>query len=84
MMAILNNKRDLREWAETRLGEPLASSPNASLWRCPVCPPEVHSLLLVAADQHRCMGRRMCDGGINDWMNEEDLNARPIAVGETA
>ncbi len=83
-MMALNHKHDLRERAEKRLGKPLASSPNASLWRCPVCPPGTHSLLLVATDQHRCMGRRVCDGGINDWMNEEDLEAGTVAVGETA
>lgn len=84
MMSILNHKIDLRERVEKRLGKPLASSLNASLWRCPVCPPEAHSLLLVSADQHRCMGRRVCDGGINDWMNVEYPDAEPIAIGGTA
>ena len=84
MQMIPTLKVDLRERAEQRLGKPLASSPNASLWRCPVCPPEAHALLLVAADQHRCMGRRACDGGINEWMKAEDLEVEPVAVGEVA
>ncbi|MBK9748819.1 MAG: hypothetical protein IPO91_18855 [Chloroflexi bacterium] len=84
MQMIPTLKVDLRERAEKRLGKPLASSPNASLWRCPVCPPEAHSLLLVAADQHRCMGRRACDGGINEWMNAEDPEVEVTAIGEVA
>jgi len=82
-MMDLNQKHDLRERVEKRLGKPLASSRNASLWRCPVCPPEAHSLLLVAVDQHRCLGCRVCDGGITNWMIENDLKAEPITVGES-
>lgn len=83
MTSILYPRTDLREQAKKRLGKPLASSLNMSLWRCPICPPEAHALLLVSADQHRCMGRRVCDGGINDWMNEEYPEDEPLAAGET-
>ena len=84
MQMIPTLKVDLRERAEKRLGKPLASSLNASLWRCPVCPPEAHSLLLVTADQHRCMGRRACDGGINKWMNAEAPVVEAAPIGEVA
>ena len=68
---------DLRELVEQHIGKPLASSVNASLWRCPACPPEAHSLLMVSADQFRCLGRYACDGGASEWMRDI---AEPTAV----
>lgn len=76
---------DLREMVEKHLGKPLAASTNAALWRCPVCPPERHSLLLVSANQHKCLGRCVCDGGASEWMrSEEQLTDELIMLEETA
>ena len=61
---------DLRVLVQERLGKPLAASANASLWRCPVCPPASHSLLMVSADQFRCLGRCPGDGGVSEWIRE--------------
>ncbi len=60
---------DLREIVEAHLGKPLAASVQASLWRCPVCAPDTHSLLMVSADEYRCLGRFVCDGGMSERMN---------------
>lgn len=69
-------RSDLRELVEQHLGNPLASSANASLWRCPACPPEAHSLLMVSCHEFRCLGRYPCDGGASEWMHGI---AEPIA-----
>jgi hypothetical protein len=59
---------DLRELAEQHLGKPLAASTRASLWRCPVCPPERHALLMVSADEYKCLSGYSCDGGAAEWI----------------
>lgn len=86
MTHLVTSKTDLRELAEQHLGKPLAASANAALWRCPVCPLEAHSLLLVAADQYRCMGRYLCDGGVSEWVQNIETTAgeSTSVVGETA
>ncbi|HMN13527.1 MAG: hypothetical protein IAE80_09570 [Anaerolinea sp.] len=74
---------DLRELVEQRLGKPLAASAHAGLWRCPVCPPEAHSLLLVSADQFRCLGRYPCDGGVSQWMQSINVStAETVGLGD--
>jgi hypothetical protein len=47
---------DLRERVRRQLGQPLAASRIAALWRCPLCPPETCALLHVTADTLRCLG----------------------------
>ena len=76
---------DLRELVEKHLGKPLAASTNAALWRCPVCPPERHSLLLVSADQHKCLERCVCDGGACECMRSEEQQPDKLTMlGATA
>jgi hypothetical protein len=76
---------DLRELVEQYIGKPLASSANASLWRCPVCPPEAHSLLMVSADQFRCLGRYVCDGGASEWIQDiGESSTDLVLIGESA
>lgn len=75
---------DLRDLVEAYLGKPLAASTHAGLWRCPVCPPERHALLMVSTDEYRCLSGYPCDGGADEWLNTEDAHSEPIAVGETA
>ena len=85
MMQLKVLPTDLRELVEQHLGKPLASSANASLWRCPTCPPKSHSLLMVSVDQFRCLGRYPCDGGASEWMRSRDETpAESMAVGEIA
>lgn len=85
MPSIKQTTTDLRELAEAQLGRPLASSAKASLWRCPVCPPETYALLMVSANQFCCLGRYPCDGGASAWMR---MIANPgselVNTGETA
>jgi hypothetical protein len=59
---------DLRDIVEARLGKPLAASVLASLWRCPVCSPDMHSLLMVSAVEIRCLGRSICDDDVSERM----------------
>jgi hypothetical protein len=59
---------DLRDLVEAYLGKPLAASTHAGLWRCPVCPPERHALLMVSTDEYRCLSGYPCDGGASEWM----------------
>jgi len=61
---------DLRDLVEDYLGKPLAASTHASLWRCPACPPKRHALLMVSADEYKCLSGRPCDGGAEEWMHE--------------
>lgn len=76
---------DLRELAEEQLGKPLAASANAALWRCPVCPPERHALLMVSADEYKCLSGYPCDGGADEWRQSVDpLPNEPFAVGVLA
>lgn len=55
---------DLRTIAAHAWGQPLAASHQASLWRCPSCERKAHSLLVVTADQFRCLGRCGVCGGL--------------------
>lgn len=55
---------DLRLIAAQSWGKPLASSLLASLWRCPSCERKKRSILLVAADQFRCLGQCRIAGGL--------------------
>ncbi len=76
---------DLRDRVTVSLGEPLAANAHAALWRCPVCPRESYSLLMVLADQHHCVGHYPCDGGASEWMRSlaapsSDL----VSVGKSA
>jgi hypothetical protein len=59
---------DLRDLLEEYLGKPLAASTHAALWRCPACPPERHALLMVSADEYKCLSGSPCDGGADEWM----------------
>jgi hypothetical protein len=59
---------DLRDLVEAYLGKPLAASTHAALWRCPVCPPERHALLMVSTDEYRCLSGYPCDVGADEWM----------------
>jgi hypothetical protein len=63
---------DLRDLAEEHLGKPLAASASAALWRCPVCPPERHALLMVSADEYKCLSGYPCDGGADEWTQSVD------------
>jgi hypothetical protein len=60
---------DLRDMVEEHLGKPLAASTHAALWRCPACPPERHALLMVSADEYKCLSGYPCDGGADEWMH---------------
>lgn len=71
---------DLRELAEQHLGKPLAASTHAGLWRCPACPPERHALLMVSADEYRCLSGYPCDGGATEWMRSDDKEADALLV----
>jgi hypothetical protein len=76
---------DLRELAEQHLGKPLAASANAGLWRCPVCPPERHALLMVSADEYKCLSGYPCDGGASEWMSGVDPEPnQPLMIGVPA
>ncbi|GIK28169.1 hypothetical protein FBR02_13790 [Anaerolineae bacterium CFX9] len=76
---------DLRERVEQHLGKPLAASAYAGLWRCPACPPERHALLMVAADDYRCLSGYSCDGGASEWMTTLDPTPdESFAVGALA
>jgi hypothetical protein len=76
---------DLRDLVEAHLGKPLAASTHAALWRCPVCPPERHALLMVSADEYKCLSGYPCDGGAHEWMQSIDpLPDEPLAVGVPA
>lgn len=74
---------DLRELVEPHLGKPLAASALAGLWRCPACPPERHALLMVSADEYRCLSGYPCAGGATEWMSEQMETTELIAVEET-
>lgn len=63
-----HSTEDLRELVQQHLGKPLAASTHAGLWRCPACPPERHALLMVSADEYRCLSGYPCDGGATEWM----------------
>jgi len=55
-------------WQKTILASRLAASTHAGLWRCPVCPPKRHALLMVSADEYQCLSGYPCDGGASEWM----------------
>jgi len=59
---------DLRELVEHYLGKPLAASTSAALWHCPVCAPQRHALLMVSADEYKCLSGYVCDGGAMEWI----------------
>ncbi|MBE2271877.1 MAG: hypothetical protein IAE80_26825 [Anaerolinea sp.] len=59
---------DLRNLVEAHLGKPLAASAHAGLWRCPACSSQRHGLLLVSADEYKCLSGYVCDGGANEWL----------------
>ena len=61
---------DLRDLVEAYLGKPLAASTHAALWRCPVCPPERHALLMVSVDEYKCLSGYACDGGASEWIQQ--------------
>jgi hypothetical protein len=66
---------DLRERVRRQLGQPLAASRIAALWRCPLCPPETCALLHVTADTLRCLGACGCAGGAGEWLRTEEQPA---------
>lgn len=66
---------DLRDLAEAYLGKPLAASACAGLWRCPVCPPDRHALLMVSADEYQCLSGYPCDGGAGAWLHGQEQSA---------
>jgi hypothetical protein len=68
MKSILNYRIDLRELFEQYLGQPLAANAHAGLWLCPVCPPQRHGLLMVAADEYKCLTGYSCGSGASEWM----------------
>ncbi len=55
---------DLRQIAAETWGRPLASSSLASLWRCPCCDRNTHSIMMVAAEQFRCLGQCRIRGAL--------------------
>jgi len=63
---------DLRDLVEAYLGKPLAASAHAALWRCPVCPPDRHALLMVSADEYKCLSGYQCDGGADEWLHSQE------------
>lgn len=71
---------DLRELVEQHLGKPLAASAHAGLWRCPACPPERHALLMVSADEYRCLSGYPCNGGATEWMRSEDREVDELLI----
>jgi len=71
---------DLRERVEQRLGKPLAASANTGLWRCPACPPERHALLMVSADEYRCLSGYPCDGGATEWMRSDNKETDTLLI----
>ena len=76
---------DLRDLVEAHLGKPLAASTHAGLWRCPACSPERHALLLVSADEYRCLSGYPCDGGASEWMRHSNEEPNKLTVlGATA
>jgi hypothetical protein len=76
---------DLRVFIEAQLGKPLASSANAALWRCPLCPAATYALLWVSATQQRCLGRGACSGGACQRTPPIDvLTAEAVGNGERA
>ncbi len=70
MMQLKESTADLRAHVEQHLGKPLAASKYEALWRCPVCPPAMHSLLMISRHEHRCLGRLLCNGGASEWMHD--------------
>ncbi len=77
--------RDLRKLVEQHLGKPLAASAYAGLWRCPVCPPERQALLMVSANEHRCLSGYSCDGGATEWIHDTTQSVDELFVlGESA
>lgn len=76
---------DLRDLVEVHLGKPLAASPNAGLWHCPACSPERHALLIVSADEYKCLSGYVCDGGVSKWMRNIDPEPdEPLMIGVPA
>jgi len=59
---------DLRDLVEDHLGKPLVASTHAGLWRCPACSPQRHGLLMVSADEYKCLSGYPCDGGASEWL----------------
>lgn len=66
---------DLRDRVEAYLGKPLAASARAGLWRCPVCPPKRHALLMVSATEYQCLSGSPCDGGAGTWLHSHVQSA---------
>jgi len=76
---------DLRELVEHHVGKPLVASTHAALWRCPVCPPERHAVLMVSAHEYKCLSGYPCDGGASEWMRNIDQEPdEPIMIGVPA
>ncbi len=76
---------DLRDRVEVYLGKPLAASAHAGLWRCPVCPPELHALLMVSANEYKCLSGYPCDGGAAEWLPTIDPHPdEPLLIGVLA
>ena len=76
---------DLRDLVEAHLGKPLAASAHAGLWRCPACSSERHGLLLVSADEYKCLSGYVCDGGAGEWMqNIDQAPDEPLMIGVPA
>jgi hypothetical protein len=76
---------DLRDLVEAYLGKPLVASAHAGLWHCPVCPPERHALLMVSADEYKCLSGYPCEGGADEWLRSTDLEPdEPFMMGMPA
>lgn len=67
-MPIYEPTCDLRELAEVHLGKPIAVSACAALWRCPACYRKHRGLLMVAANEYKCLSKHPCGGGAGQWM----------------
>ncbi len=77
---------DLREVAERRLGESLAISIYARLRCCAACPPESYALIIVSANDYRCLSSFSCDGGTHEWMctRNDETDMPPTIAGVLA
>lgn len=79
------NMIDLRDLVEAQLGKPLAASAHAGLWRCPDCSSQRHGLLLVSADEYKCLSGYVCDGGASEWLqNIDHAPDEPLMIGVPA
>lgn len=84
-MPTMPSNTDLRSIASQSWGHPLASSHRASLWWCPCCECKSSSLIVVTADQFRCLGRCGVRGGLVEMkqlLGVTDENAPSLEIVE--